>query len=64
VPAGLTGGRASSRAKQVPLCSTVQFSLDLAGMLKGQHVAGYQSEKGLVLGQRGGEESPKNTGSV
>ena len=67
MPAGLSRDRDSGRAKQVPLCSMVQFSLDLEGMLMGQHVVGwmgYRSEKGLVLGQRGGEEPPRNRGSV
>lgn len=44
-----------------------RFSLDLQGMVPGQHVVGwmgYRSEKGLVLGQRGGEEPPKTRGSV
>lgn len=44
-------------------CSTEQFSLDPQGMLMGQHVigwTGYRSEKGLVLGQRGGEEPPSS----
>lgn len=51
VPAGLSHDRNSGRAKHVPLCSMVQFSLDLEGMLMGQHVVGwmgYRFEKELV----------------
>lgn len=48
--------RDSGRAKQVPLCSMVLFSLDLEGMLVGQcdeEWMGYRFVKGLILGQRG-----------